>query len=184
MYRGIYGAWTGAERGIDIALPSLRQRMNEDATYKFVNDFFYFVVWPDESRGRDVLICCSGVNLDRFAPLTRGRHGLAVSPSMRGLQNTRIAISSMVLEKGARPKFIRGRDCAGIAPIEESWYTDLLLIENAPESLCDEIIRCGVAALIASIFRACRIPFLLPEPLPAPDELQRLLEEQCRIHAR
>lgn len=158
--------------------------MHKLKTNEFVNDFFYFIVRPDASRGPDVLICCSGVNLDRFAPLTRGRHGLAVSPSMRGLQNTRNAIGSMVLEKEARPKFIRGRDCAGIAPTEESWYTDLLLIENAPESLSDEIIRCGVTALVASIFRACRIPFLLPDPLPEPDELQRLLEEQCRIHAR
>jgi hypothetical protein len=158
--------------------------MDKRKTYEFVNDFFYFIVRPDESRGPDVLICCSGVNLDRFGPLTRGRHGLAVSPSIRGLQNTRNAIGMMVLERGARLKFIRGRDCVGLAPTEDSWYTDLLLIENAPETLSGEIIRCGVTALIASIFRACRIPFQLPDPLPAPDELQRLLEEQCRIHAK
>ena len=126
-------------------------------TYKFANDFFYFTVRPDTNRGTDVLICCSGVNLDRFAPLTRGRHGLAVSPSMRGLQNTRNAISSLALEKGARPRFIRGRECAGIAPTKESWYTDLLVIENAPGPFSEEIIRCGVAALVESIFRACRI---------------------------
>jgi hypothetical protein len=103
---------------------------------------------------------------------------------MRGLQNTRNTISSMVSARGARPKFIRGRDCAGIAPTQESWYTDLLLIENAPESFSGEIIKCGVTALVASIFKACRIPFHLPEPLPSPDELQRLIEEQCRIYAR
>lgn len=160
------------------------QRMDKRKTYKFVNDFFYFIVQPDANRGPDVLICCSGVNLDRFAPLTRGRHGLAVSPSMSGLQNTRTAISSLALEKGARPRFIQGRDCAGIAPTQESWYTDLLVIENAPASFSEEIIRCGVTALIASIFKACRIPFHLPDPLPSPDELQRLIEEQCRIHAR
>jgi hypothetical protein len=158
--------------------------MSERKTYKFVNDFFYFVVRPDESRGPDVLICCSGVNLDRFGPLTKGRHGLAVSPSMRALQNTRNTISSMVLAKGATPKFVRGRDCAGISPAQESWYTDLLLIENAPDSLSEEIISCGVTALVASIFRACRIPFQLPDPLPSPGGLQRLIEEQCRIHAR
>ncbi len=158
--------------------------MTKQKTYNYANDFFYFVVRPDESRGPDVLVCCSGVNLDRFGPLTKGRHGLAVSPSMRGLQNTRYKISSMVIEKGARPKFIRGKDCAGISAARESWYTDLLLIENAPESISDEIIRCGVTALITSVFKACRIPFQLPDPLPAPDELQRLLEEQCRIHGR
>jgi hypothetical protein len=103
---------------------------------------------------------------------------------MRGLQNTRNAISSLALEKGARPGFIRGRDCAGIAPTQESWYTDLLVIENVPESVAEEIIRCGVTALVASIFKACRIPFHLPDPLPSPDELQSLIEEQCRIHTR
>ena len=158
--------------------------MEKRKTYKFANDFFFFNVRPDASRGPDVLICCSGVNLDRFAPLTRGRHGLAVSPSMRGLQYARSAISSLALEKGARPRFIRGRDCAGIAPTQESWYTDLLVIENAPGSFSEEIIRCGVTALVVSIFKACRIPFLLPHPLPPPDELQGLIEEQRRIHAR
>lgn len=63
--------------------------MNTPKTYKFVNDFFYVVIRADESRGRGAMICCSGVNLDRFATLTRGRHGLAVSPSMRGPQTTR-----------------------------------------------------------------------------------------------
>jgi len=158
--------------------------MEKQMIYKFANDFFYFTVRPDADKGPDVLICCSGVNLDRFAPLTRGRHGLAVSPSMRGLQNTRNAISSLALERGARPRFIRRKDCAGIAPTRESWYTDLLMIENAPGSFSEEIIRCGVTALIVSIFKACRIPFHLPDPLPSPDELQRLIEEQCRIHAR
>ena len=171
-------------RSIIVTVPGEIQRMNEHKTYKFVNDFFYFVVRPDESRGRSSLICCSGVSLDRFAPLTRGRHGLAVSPSMRGLQNTRNAISSLALSKGARPRFIRGKDCTGIAPPQESWYTDLMLIEDAPESFPDEIIRCGVTGLVGSIFRACRIPFEFTDPIPAPDELQRLLEEQCRIHAR
>src|SRR5512135_2153699 len=140
--------------------------MDRRKTYQFVNDFFYFVVRPDEGRSRDVLICCSGVNLNRFAPLTRGRHGLAVSPSMRGLQIARSAICSLALAEGAVPKFIRGRQCAGIAPTRESWYTDLLLIENAPHFFSDEIIECGVLSLVTSIFKACRIPFCLPDPLP------------------
>ncbi len=153
--------------------------------YKFANDFLYFTVRPDVGRGPDVLICCSGVNLDRFAPLTRGRHGLAVSPSMRGLQIARGAISSLALEKGARPRFIIGRrDCADTAPTQESWYTDLLVIENAPRSFSEEIVRCGVTALVVSIFKACRISFHLPDPLPMPEELQRLIEEQRSIHAR
>ncbi len=156
-----------------------------DKLTTYANDFFYFTVWPDADGGPEILICCSGVNLDQFAPLTRGRHGLAVSPSMRGLQIARGAISSLALERGARPRSIKGRrDCAGSAPTQESWYTDFLLIENSPESFSEEIIRCGVTTLVVSIFRACRIPFHLPDPIPSPDGLQRLIEEERRIHAR
>lgn len=151
--------------------------------HSYINDFLYFVVRHDENRGKGALICCSGVNLERFALLTKGRHGLGPSPAMRGLQIVRLGVSALAIAKGATPKTLRGNDCAGIAPTKDSWYTELLLIENAPVTFPDEIIRYSVARLIESIFRACRLELPLPDKLPVPDELQKIIEEQCSKYA-
>jgi len=151
--------------------------------HSYINDFLYFVVHHDESRGKGVLICCSGVNLERFALITKGRHGLGPSPAMRGLQIVRLGIIALAISKGANPKTIRGNDCAGIAPTKDSWYTELLLIENAPETFPDEIIEYSVARLVESIFRACRLELYLPDKFPAPDELQKFIEMQCIKYA-
>ena len=48
----------------------------------------------------------------------------------------------------------------------------------------DEIIKYGVARLIESIFRACRLDMHMPDKLPAPDELQKIIEGQCSKYAR
>ena len=135
---------------------------------------------PDESRGKALLLCCSGVNIERFAPITRGRHGLSSSPAIRGLQIVRLGLSALALEKGATPKTFRGKECAGLAPTTETWYVDVLLIENAPELFPDEIIKYGILKLLESIFRACRLEIILPDKLPEPAALQEFIEEQCR----
>ncbi|MFZ2198333.1 MAG: hypothetical protein WAV13_11405 [Thermodesulfovibrionales bacterium] len=122
--------------------------------------------------------------MERFALLTKGRHGLGPSPAMRGLQIVRLGINSLALSAGATPKTLRGNDCAGIAPTKDSWFTELLLIENAPETFPDEIIKYGVARLIESIFRACRLEMHLPEKLPGPYELQKIIELQCSKYSR
>jgi hypothetical protein len=153
-------------------------------THTYINDFLYFVVRPDESRGKDVLICCSGVNLERFAPITKGRHGLSSSPAIRGLQIVRLGLSALALSNGATPKTFRGIECAGLAPTTETWYVDVLLIENVPRSFSAEIIEYGVLKLLESIFKACGMELILPDKLPEPDELQKFIEEQCRKYGR
>jgi hypothetical protein len=153
-------------------------------TQAYINDFLYFVVRPDESRGKGSLLCCSGVNIERFAPITRGRHGLSSSPAVRGLQIVRLGISALALENGATPKTFRGKECAGLAPTTETWYVDVLLIENAPESFPSEIIEYGVLKLLESIFRACRLEVNLPDKLPEPGELQEFIEEQSSKFGR
>ncbi|MFA5353428.1 MAG: hypothetical protein WC291_04300 [Thermodesulfovibrionales bacterium] len=45
----------------------LKSGMQKDA-YSYVNDFLYFVLKPDETRGPGSLIYCSGVNITRFLP--------------------------------------------------------------------------------------------------------------------
>ena len=150
----------------------------------YINDFLFFVVRPDESRGKDSLLCCSGVNLERFAPITKWRHGLSSSPAIRGLQIVRLGLSSLALENGATPRTFRGKECAGLAPTTETWYVDVLQIENAPESFPSEIIGYGVLGLLESIFKACRLEIILPDKLPEPGALQEFIEEQCRKFGR
>jgi len=151
---------------------------------EYINDFLYFVVRPAESLAEGTLIYCSGVNLDRFIPLTKGRHGLSSNPVIRGLQIVRQGVSSLVLSRGGTPRLIRGKDCAGIAPTADAWYTDLLLIENAAESLPADIIDYSVRSLFEKIFISSTTELQLPDRLPAPGELQQHIEALCRQFGR
>ena len=153
-------------------------------THAYINDFLYFVVRPDERRGKDSLLCCSGVNIERFAPITQGRHGLSSSPAIRGLQIVRLGLSALALSKGATPTTFRGKECAGLAPTTETWYVDVLLIENAPGSFPAEIIEYGVLKFLESIFKACGLELILPDKLPEPGALQEFIEGQCRKYGR
>ena len=147
---------------------------------QYINDFMYFVIRPDKSRGDGTFIYCSGVNLFRFLPITKGRHGLGSNPAMRGLQLVNMGIRNMALSKGATPKAIRGDDCAGIAPTKESWYGELLLIENAPESFPEDIISYGVINLLRKITKACMLQDANPpDRLLEPKELQGFIESMC-----
>jgi hypothetical protein len=153
--------------------------MAAQKVYEYKNDFLYFVIRHDESRGKGSLVYCSGVNVVRFSPITRGRHGIG-NPSMRGLQLVNCGVRALALTQGATPVALRGNDCAGIAPPKDTWYTELLLIENAPGSFPDEMINYCVMNLLRKIFNACMLEVQLPEKLPAPGELQDLLEPLCR----
>ncbi len=148
-------------------------------SYEYKNDFLYFVIRPDESRGKGALVYCSGVNIVRFSAITRGRHGIG-NPSMRGLQLVNFGVRALALAKGATPRALRGNDCAGIAPTKETWYTELLLIENASGSFPDEMINYCVINLLRKIFKACMLEVELPDTLPAPGDLQDFLEPLCR----
>ncbi len=60
------------------------------------------------------------------------------------------------------------------------WYTELLAIQNSPDSLPDEIIRYGVIELLKKIFKASVRELQLPDGLPSPHDIQVLLETECR----
>lgn len=153
--------------------------MNTKKSYEYINEFLYFVIRPDTNKGKGTLIYCSGINLFRFLPITGGRHGLCSNPALRGLQLLNHGVRALVLTKGATPKAVRGNDCAGIAPTKETWYTEILLIENAPESLPDEIISYCVMNLVKKISNACLLEVKLPDKLLKPDELQEFIETMC-----
>jgi len=153
-------------------------------SYEYANNFLYFVIKPATTRGNGAFILCSGVNLSRFLPITKQRHGLASNPAMRGLQLVKIDITALALARGALPRIIRGNDCAGLTLTEEGWYTEILLIENMPVSFPAEAIDYCVMALLKSIFKACRLEVKLPDTLPKPDELQLFIEGVCSAYGR
>ncbi|MBZ0158013.1 MAG: hypothetical protein K8I29_17590 [Alphaproteobacteria bacterium] len=147
-------------------------------TSEYINDFLFFVVKPDQSREKGVYTYCSGANLYRFLPITKGRHGLASNSALRGLQLVNLGIRNMAREKGITIKPLRG-NCAGIAAGGDGWYSELLLIENAPESFPEEIITYGAITLLKKILKACMLQDPVPDTLPGPEELQRFIEGLC-----
>jgi hypothetical protein len=158
--------------------------MNTQKSYEYRNEFLYFIIRPDESRGTDVWLYCSGVNASRFSPITRGRHGIGSNPATRGLQSANLGVRALALSRGAKPRALRGKECAGLAPIKDMWYTDRLLIEHAPDSFPDELITYAVTRLLTNIFKASLLEVQLPDNLLNPDELQLFLETVCRNYGR
>ncbi len=152
--------------------------MNKRKTYEYKNDFLYFVLRPDESRGKGILVYCSGVNISRFLSITR-EHRMAANPAFRGLQTLNLEIRALILSKGATPQTIKGNDCAGISTTKDRWNTELILIENASESLPDEIINYSVINLIKKIIHSSLSEVKPPEKLLKPDELQMFIENLC-----
>lgn len=147
---------------------------------RYINDFLYFVIRPDTRKGKDILIYCSGVNISRFAPITRGRHGIGSSPVMRGLQLVNLGVRDLALSQGAIPRPLRGNECEGIVPTKDTWYTERLLIENSQEAFPDEMLHYCVMNLLKKIFKASMRELQLPDALPEADELQVFIENQCR----
>jgi hypothetical protein len=153
--------------------------MNTQQPRKYVNDFLYFVIIPDENSANGDLICCSGVNVDRFTPLTKGRHNPMSNCAIRGLQLIQYDIMALALKNGANAKTIRGYKGRGLPPTDEIWSTESLLIKSAPLSLPDEIINHCVVALLKKIDRAGTRETRLPDKLLSPDELQAFIESLC-----
>jgi len=153
-------------------------------TYKYKNEFMYFVLTPDKNR-KSVLLYCSGVNLSRFLPITKGRHRPMSNPAMRGLQLVNLGVRALALSSGAIPKADRGIDCRDIIPIMDGWYSERLLIENAPESWPDELINYCVINLLKKIFNAIYVLKVeLPDTLLSPDELQKFIDDLCIKYGR
>jgi hypothetical protein len=146
---------------------------------EYINDFLYFVFIPDESKGDDSMFYCSGVNLDRFLPITKGRHRPLSNPARRGLQLANHGVRALALEKGATPKAIKSNDCAEIVPTSNGWYRDRLLIENVHKTLPDEIINYVVLNLFEKVMNGCQLNEDIPDKLPKPEELQLYLESLC-----
>lgn len=89
-------------------------------------------------------------------------------------------VRGLALSKGATPRAFRGKDCAGTAPTRDTWYTEILLIENAPASFPGELIEYCVVSLVKKVFKAAMLGFDPPEELLEEDELKTFLETICK----
>jgi hypothetical protein len=159
--------------------------INSKKTYEYINEFMYFVIRPFKSRAYDALIYCSGVDFVRFIPITEGRYRPMANPAIRGLQLVNLGVRALALSNGATPRVFLGNDCEGIVPPRNGWYKDLLLIENAPESLPHDIINYCPLTLLKKILNACCLMEVeLPERPLQPDELQVFIETLCSQYGR
>lgn len=156
-----------------------KRLMDTQKSYEYKNDFMCFVLRPDKSRGEGTLLYCSGIDIYRFLPITKGRHRPMSNPATRGLQLVNLGVRALALSHGATPKTIRGDECRGIVPQKNGWYKEILVIENAPESLPEKIISYCVISLLRKIDRAIMLGAELPDTLLPPDELQVFLEGMC-----
>lgn len=154
--------------------------MTTQKSYEYINDFMYFSFRPDETRGKGTFIYCSGVDLFRFLPITKGRHRAMSNPVLRGLQLVNLEARAMALSEGATPKTIKGDFCSGIVPPSNGWYKEVILVANASSSLPDKIISHCVIHLLKKTFRAMGMMEIeLPDNLLKPDELQVFIESLC-----
>jgi hypothetical protein len=102
------------------------------------------------------------------------------NPAIRGLQLVNLGVRDLALSKGAVPRALRGNACAGIVPLTEQWYKELLLIEKAPESFPNEIINYCVINLLKKIVNSCLLNVKPPETVFIPEELQAYIENLCK----
>jgi hypothetical protein len=147
---------------------------------QYINDYLYFVIRPETRERKDVLVYCSGVNLRRLLPITGGRHGLASSPALRGLQIVNRGLRALALSKHIQPKTVKEKLCPDITFEGDLWFSESLLFENAPESFPDEMIAFCVNDFLRSLNKSCCLGEILPEKLLKADELQELFEDWSR----
>jgi len=157
--------------------------MNESKSYEYINDFLFFMLKP-VSNGGGTYLYCSGINIDRFLPITKGRHRPMSNPAIRGLQLVNLGIRALALEHGATPRTLRGNECAAMIPPKDSWSAEHLLISNVSDSLPDLIISYSVINLLKKIDKAIILGATLPDKLLTPDELQLFIEAMCAKYGR
>ncbi len=127
-------------------------------TFEYVNRFMYFIVRETESAW----LYCSGVSMPQFLPITRGRHGLASNPAMRGLQLSDLHLRQQLHENGAQTSNVKGNPCDIHVPKSGDWYRQLLFIDDAGEELVRKLAAACPERLVGSIFSACLVPDSIP----------------------
>ncbi|MGO9378356.1 MAG: hypothetical protein ACLP29_07360 [Dissulfurispiraceae bacterium] len=155
-----------------------------DSRYVYSNKFMYFIFGRDESNTSSWLYC-SGVSMPQFLPITRGRHGLASNPAMRGLQITDLNLRKELHDRGAYTASVKENPCSQHVPKEGDWYRQLLSISNADEQVVKELVRQCPQKLVSSIFQACLVTdAVLPEVAQSAVEFESFLAAVCKEYSK
>ena len=146
----------------------------------YVTDYFYFAVRRDKRDGQDVLVYSSGVNLDRFLPMMRGRLGLGSNPILSGLQLVKYDLCRLALSKGAVPRDQRvSTRSADVTLSEGVWYVEPLLIENPSGIRPAEIVAFCVDSYVRRVAACSLQTYVVPDSLIPPEEMQAQLQTLC-----
>mgnify|MGYP001031576614 CR=1 FL=1 len=134
---------------------------------EFITDFFYISIKPIDNLKH---IYCSGVNITKFSPITKGKHRLGQNPAVKGLQNLNNDIRAIIIENKATPETVKNLFCQHVKPIKEDlWYTESFLIHNYSEDLGEKIKKFAPSELLRKMFRAMMINETVPENLSSQD---------------
>jgi hypothetical protein len=147
----------------------------------YVTDYFYFAVKQEKRDGKDVLVYCSGINLDRFLPMLKGRLGLGSNPILSGLKLVKYDVCKLALTKGAVPKDQAGpTKCSGVTPSEGAWYIEPLIIENPSGMLPEEIVAFCVDNYVRRVAAWSLQECEAPDALLLPGDMQAQLDVLCK----
>ncbi|HMK60906.1 MAG TPA: hypothetical protein VK452_07150 [Dissulfurispiraceae bacterium] len=123
--------------------------------------------------------------MPQFLPITRGRHGLASNPAMRGLQITDLQLRKELTDRGIRTSSVKGNPCVNFVPGKGDWYRQLLRITGSDgEAIKDLAAQCPLR-LVSSIFQACMVAdVVLPVVTPPAEKLEDFLAKVCNIYSK
>lgn len=137
---------------------------------------FYFVFKPTKKG----IAYCSGINVERFLPITRGRHKAMNNPAIRGLQNLNLELRAMAIEAGATPKTVLVPECSFPRPTDDVWYTESILFENLPEVMIERLLPYAVVHLLKKIDKAIMLRADMPDEVLEPEEMERFIDSLCK----
>jgi hypothetical protein len=105
---------------------------------------------------------------------------MAQNPAFRGLQSSNLEVRSFAIDRGVTPRSAQGDDCALLNPRQEdTWYKELILFDNAPDSFAAEVAAFCVLNFLGIMLPCCHIYDAPPKELPDAARLQAYLESLC-----
>ena len=147
----------------------------------YVTDYFFFSVKKDKKDGEDVLNYCSGVNLDLFLPMVRGRLGMGSNPITSGLLLLKYDLCGLARSKGATPRPDHGTTKSERLPLSEgTWLMETLLIENPSGMVPEEIVAFCVDNYFRRVAAFSVKKYEVPDSLLSPGDMQAQLDTFCK----
>lgn len=146
----------------------------------YITDYFFFSVTTGKQDGKDVLNYCSGVNLDLFMPLVRGRLGMGSNPITSRLQLLKYELCGLARSKGATPKPDQGNKCEDLKLSEGTWLMESVLIEDPSGMLPAEIVEFCADNYFRRIAAFSLKKYEVPDSLPSPGDMKTQLDILCR----